>query len=62
MSDAATPTQQRLHRASDGVEVRVLDEGKIPTLAEYQGRLSKPEFVQVKARRLRHGSDADQAA
>jgi dipeptidyl-peptidase-4 len=49
-SDAATPTQQRLHRASDGVEVRALDEGKIPTLAEYQGRLSKPEFLQVKAR------------
>jgi dipeptidyl-peptidase-4 len=49
-SDASTPTQQRLHRASDGAEVRVLDEGRIPALADYQTRLSKPEFLQVKAR------------
>jgi dipeptidyl-peptidase 4 len=46
-SDAATPTQTRLH-AADGSQVRVIEEGKIPALADY--RLSKPEFLQVKTR------------
>jgi dipeptidyl-peptidase-4 len=46
-SDAATPTQVRLHRR-DGTEVRVIDANPVKALAEY--RLSKPEFVQVKAR------------
>jgi dipeptidyl-peptidase-4 len=46
-SDAATPPQLRLH-AADGAAVRVVDEGRVPLLAEY--RLSKPEFLQVKAR------------
>jgi len=46
-SDVSTPPQLRLHKA-DGTEVRVLDEGKVPALADY--RLSKPEFLQVKAR------------
>lgn len=46
-SDVNTPPQSRLHRA-DGTEVRVIDEGKLPALAEY--RLSKPELLQVNAR------------
>jgi dipeptidyl-peptidase-4 len=46
-SDISTPTQQRLHRA-DGTELRVVDEGKMPALAEY--RLSTPAFVQVQTR------------
>jgi dipeptidyl-peptidase-4 len=46
-SDANTPTQVRLHR-SDGREARVIDANPVMALAEY--RLSKPEFVQVKAR------------
>jgi len=46
-SDVSTPPQLRLHKA-DGTEVRLIDEGKVPALAEY--RLSKPEFVQVKTR------------
>jgi dipeptidyl-peptidase-4 len=46
-SDATTPTQVRLHRA-DGAEVRVLDANAVTSHAEF--RLSKPEFVKVKAR------------
>jgi dipeptidyl-peptidase-4 len=46
-SDATTPTQVRLHRA-DGAEVRVLDVNAVTSHAEF--RLSKPEFVKVKAR------------
>ncbi len=46
-SDVVTPTQIRLHK-NDGSEVRVIDENKIPALAQF--RLSKPEFVQVKTR------------
>jgi dipeptidyl-peptidase-4 len=46
-SDATTPTQTRLHRA-DGTELRVIEENKVPALAEF--RLSKPEFLQVKTR------------
>jgi dipeptidyl-peptidase 4 len=43
-SDVTTPPQVRLHRA-DGGEVRVIDAGELPALADY--RLSAPEFVQV---------------
>jgi dipeptidyl-peptidase-4 len=46
-SDVSTPTQVRLYR-SDGRDVRVLHENRVPALTEY--RLSKPEFVQVKTR------------
>jgi dipeptidyl-peptidase-4 len=46
-SDAATPAQVRLHRA-DGTELRVIDANPVRSLAEY--RLSKPEFVEVRAR------------
>ena len=46
-SDVTTPTQVRLHRA-DGTEVRVIDANAVATHTQY--RLSKPEFVQVKAR------------
>ena len=46
-SDVSTPTQTRLHKA-DGTEVRIVEENKVPAIAEY--RLSKPEFVQVKTR------------
>ena len=41
------PTQVRLHRA-DGTEVRVIDANPVESLSQY--RLSKPEFVEVKAR------------
>jgi dipeptidyl-peptidase 4 len=47
-SDVVTPVQTRLHAADSGAAVRVIEEGKIPALADY--RLSKPEFVQVKTR------------
>jgi len=46
-SDAVTPTQVRLHR-SDGTEVRVIDANAVESLSQYE--LSKPEFVEVKAR------------
>ena len=46
-SDAATPAQVRLHRA-DGTEVRVIDANPVPALAQF--RLSKPEFLEVRAR------------
>jgi len=46
-SNATTPPQVRLH-SSDGKLVRVIDENKVPALAQY--RLSKPEFLQVKTR------------
>ena len=46
-SDAVTPTQVRLHR-SDGTEVRVIDVNAVESLSQYE--LSKPEFVEVKAR------------
>jgi len=46
-SDATTPTQTRLHK-NDGSEVRVIEENKVPALAQF--RLSKPEFLQVKTR------------
>ena len=46
-SDAITPTQVRLHR-SDGTEVRVIDANAVESLSQYE--LSKPEFVEVKAR------------
>jgi dipeptidyl-peptidase-4 len=46
-SDVSTPEQVRLHRA-DGRDVRTLHENRVGVLAGY--RLSKPEFVQVKAR------------
>jgi dipeptidyl-peptidase-4 len=42
-----TPSQVRLHRA-DGSEVRVIEANPVRTLREYA--LSKPEFVEVKAR------------
>ena len=46
-SDAVTPTQVGLHR-SDGTEVRVIDANAVESLSQYE--LSKPEFVEVKAR------------
>jgi dipeptidyl-peptidase 4 len=46
-SDAVSPTQVRLHR-SDGTEVRVIDANAVESLSQYE--LSKPEFVEVKAR------------
>ena len=46
-SDAVTPTQVRLHR-SDGTELRVIDANAVESLSQYA--LSKPEFVEVKAR------------
>ena len=46
-SDVTTPTRVRLH-AADGAEVRVIDDNRVGSLAEY--RLSRPEFVQVPTR------------
>ena len=46
-SDVMTPTQVRLHRA-DGYELQVLDSNLVGSQAEY--RLSRPEFLQVRAR------------
>ena len=46
-SDATTPTQVRLHR-TDGAETRVIDANQVPSHADY--RLSKPEFIEVRAR------------
>jgi dipeptidyl-peptidase-4 len=46
-SNAVTPPQVRLHRA-DGTEVRVIDANPVKALGEY--RLSKPQFLQVRAR------------
>jgi dipeptidyl-peptidase-4 len=47
-SDIATPPQRRLHRASDGSELRVLDANPVETLAEYGFR--RPELLEVKTR------------
>jgi dipeptidyl-peptidase-4 len=46
-SSVTSPPQMRLHR-NDGAEIRVLEGNKAEALADY--RLSKPEFLQVKAR------------
>jgi dipeptidyl-peptidase-4 len=46
-SDANTPPQVRVHTAG-GIDVRVIHEGRVPQLAEFQ--LSTPEFLQVKTR------------
>jgi dipeptidyl-peptidase-4 len=46
-SDAVTPFQVRLHRA-DGSDARSVESNQVPALDEY--KLSKPEFLQVKAR------------
>jgi dipeptidyl-peptidase-4 len=46
-SDVHTPPQVRVHRY-DGAELRAVHEGKVPQLAGLA--LSKPEFLQVKAR------------
>jgi dipeptidyl-peptidase-4 len=46
-SDVMTPSQVRLHRA-DGSEVRVVEANPVKSHREYA--LSKPEFVEVKAR------------
>jgi dipeptidyl-peptidase-4 len=46
-NDVETPSQVRLH-AGDGSETRVIDENRVPALAEY--RLSKPEFLTVRTR------------
>jgi dipeptidyl-peptidase-4 len=46
-SDVMTPAQVRLHRA-DGSEVRVIEANPVKSHREYA--LSKPEFVEVKAR------------
>jgi len=47
-SDITTPTQRRLHRASDGSEVRLVDANPVPALAEYQ--FTPPELLQVETR------------
>jgi dipeptidyl-peptidase-4 len=47
-SNVTTPSQVRLHRSSDGSEVRAIDLNPVPALRDY--RLSTPEFVQVKTR------------
>ena len=47
-SNVTTPSQVRLHRSSDGSEVRAIDLNPVPALHDY--RLSTPEFVQVKTR------------
>jgi dipeptidyl-peptidase-4 len=46
-NDVTTPNQVRLHTADGGV-VRIIDANPVPALAEF--KLSKPEFVKVKAR------------
>ncbi|MFN2416955.1 MAG: S9 family peptidase [Pyrinomonadaceae bacterium] len=46
-SDVNTPTQVRLH-ASDGAQVRVIDENRVAALGQY--RLGKAEFMKVKTR------------
>jgi dipeptidyl-peptidase-4 len=46
-NDVSTPPQVRLHRAN-GETVRVVNDNVVSALREY--RLSKPEFLQVKAR------------
>jgi dipeptidyl-peptidase-4 len=46
-SDINTPAQQRLI-AADGTLVRVINENRVPALAEY--KLSKPEFMKVRTR------------
>ena len=47
-SNVTTPSQTRLHRSSDGSEVRAIDLNPVTVLRDY--RLSTPEFVQVKTR------------
>ncbi|MBL8861762.1 MAG: S9 family peptidase [Planctomycetes bacterium] len=47
-SDAGTPPQRRLHRAEDGLELRVVDANPAPALRE-RG-FQRPEFLQVRAR------------
>ena len=47
-SNVTTPSQVRLHRSSDGSEVRAIDLNPVTALRDY--RLSTPEFVQVKTR------------
>jgi dipeptidyl-peptidase-4 len=46
-SDVNTPTQVRLYR-TNGTQARVIDENRVPAIAEY--KLGKPEFLQVKTR------------
>ena len=46
-NDVTTPTQVRLHSA-DGAEVRVISANRVQALSDFS--LSKPEFVEVKAR------------
>jgi dipeptidyl-peptidase-4 len=46
-STVTTPPQTRLHK-SDGAEVRTIAGNRVAALGEY--RLSRPEFLQVKAR------------
>jgi dipeptidyl-peptidase-4 len=46
-SDINTPSQQRLI-AADGTVVRVINENRVPALAEY--KLGTPEFLKVKTR------------
>ncbi len=47
-SDIHTPPQVRLHRASDGFEVRTIDANDVPAVREYAR--SVPELLQVKTR------------
>jgi len=47
-SNVTTPSQVRLHRSSDGSDVRAIDLNPVTALRDY--RLSTPEFVQVKTR------------
>ncbi|HEX8285573.1 MAG TPA: S9 family peptidase [Pyrinomonadaceae bacterium] len=46
-SDVNTPTQARLH-ASDGAQVRVIEENRVAALGQY--KLGKAEFLRVKTR------------
>src|SRR5262249_35423149 len=46
-SNVTTPPQVGLHK-SDGSQIRLIDESKIPALAEF--KLGKPEFMKVKTR------------
>lgn len=47
-SDVGTPPQKRLHRASDGSEVRVIEANPVAALAEYG--FQKPELLTVRTR------------
>jgi len=47
-SNVTTPTQVRLHSATDGSELRVISANRVQALSDFP--LSTPEFVEVEAR------------